>query len=318
MCDYMIEVLILDTDIYYCNSFCEHLNTITKDFTIFTLKTYIERYEKLNSEQFVEYFSVYNISLLPLDFTKLVIIYNQIYFHNPPILENSLLLTETPTLNSDCKFIYKFDFAQNILNILESFVDANNDLKKIYKHNNLLCITGIACHDIRNNEIFNIRQHMQNEGYKVVQIDFCPPHFGNMTNSAQNNNTLTDALLRIMADDLSFEELGTFLDMRSDGTMQFRPIHRTDDLFECEIEIYRKFVELLRNWIEYSNYTHFVIINCYAIPFNIIYTVSVLCDQLLILNQNNLPINNFLHNKELANLLPNLPSSCVFEERLIG
>ncbi len=123
-------------------------------------------------------------------------------------------------------------------------------------------------------------------------------------------------LLRIMADDLSCEDIGMFLAPRQDGSLQFRPAERADDLYECTPSYGRKLVGLIREWITRTNHQYFVIIQCAAVPFSLIYSIAVQTDELHLVNFEGLAFQSDSYNKEISFLLANLPGSCTLMETL--
>ena len=180
----------------------------------------------------------------------------------------------------------------------------------------LMCVIGSACTGIRLSAVEKARQKKLAEGFKVIQIDFCPSYLSDYPTADSSGHTLSDALLRIMADDLSCEDIGLFLAPRPDGSLQFRPAERADDLFECTPSYGRKFAGLIREWINHTNHQYYVIIHCAAIPFSLLYSIAVQSDELLLVNHQGLSFQSTSYNREIAYLLANLPASCKLEETM--
>ena len=114
-----------------------------------------------------------------------------------------------------------------------------------------------------------------------------------------------------------YEDLGIFLVPGADGTLQFRPVERADDLFECSLDHIRRFVELVRRWMVHTNSQYHVFIQCFAVPFSFIYAIAVQSDELLLINQEKASARTISYNKEISHLLANLPGSCKVQELLV-
>jgi hypothetical protein len=212
--------------------------------------------------------------------------------------------------------ILKFGSLREILDAIDLFVSDHPCLDSAEREASLICVIGTACTGIRHSAIEKIRQKKLAEGRKVVQIDFCPSYLSDYPMTDSSGYTLSDALLRIMADDLSCEDIGMFLAPRQDGSLQFRPAERADDLYECTPSYGRKLVGLIREWITRTNHQYFVIIQCAAVPFSLIYSIAVQTDELHLVNFEGLAFQSDSYNKEISFLLANLPGSCTLMETL--
>ena len=311
----MLQILLLDRDSQYSRQVCSQINSRSDHLQCFDQTTYknsilLARQESINAA---------DLSSLQISWDSTLVIYDPQHFHNPPKDSYILVLYENPAqVDSKGVGIYKYGSLTAILEIIELFLRKNPLLlSALTQGTNLMCVLGAACPTIRQNWIDKLKQEKLKEGLKVVQIDLCPPYFGDCSLPVSIGHSLSDAFLRLMANDLSHEELGIFLIPKADGTLLFRPIERADDLLECSPDHLRQFVELIRKWIIYTNNQHFVIIQCYAIPFSFVYSITVLCDQLVLINQENSSLKTNAYNKELGYLLSNLPGSCNVEEILV-
>lgn len=310
---FMIQILFLDQDRFYCQQVCSRINSLSGRFRCYDLSLRDEPPE-----------DICDISLLRVDWERTLVLYHPQQFFHPPQDSYVMLLNESPSSTDSCfdasnpivPGIYKFGTVHEILDAIESFLSDHPALAAADRKASLMCVIGSACPGIRRNAIENVRQKKLSQGLKVIQIDFCPSYLSDYPLTDSSGNTLSDALLRIMADDLSFEDFGTFLIPRPDGSFQFRPAGRADDLFECTPAYGRKFVELLRKWIIHTHDQYFVIIQCVAIPFSLIYSIAVLSDELCLVNQEGSALQTASYNKEIGFLLANLPGSCNLQETI--
>ena len=311
---FMIQILFLDQDRYYCQQVCSRINSLSSRFHCFDFPS--------RDDPPLE--DIVDISLLQVDWERTLVLYHPQQFFHPPegsfvmLLNESLsdpgasLDTDGPTVPG----IFKFGSVHEILDAIESFLSDHPALESAGKKVSLLCVIGSACPGIRKSAIEKIRQKKLAQGLKVIQIDFCPSYLSDYPVTDSSGYTLSDALLRIMADDLSCEDIGLFLAARPDGSLQFRPAERADDLFECTPAYGRKFVELIRRWITHTNNQYFVIIQCAAIPFSLIYSIAVQSDELHLVNHEGFTFQSASYNKEIGFLLANLPGSCTLQETL--
>ena len=317
----MIQILFLDQDRSYCQRVCSRLNAGSTRFQCFDSSDYKHPVPIPDSNVGLLHRAV-DLARIEADWGSTLVVYNpQQYFH-PPEKSYTMILSESlddSNRNADSDGlpiagIYKYDSVQSIWASIEEYLGSHPDLSAMEGEKNLMCVAGAACPARRKKAIDRIRQEKLELGLKVVQIDFCPPYLSDYSDAPTHGYSLSDAFLRLMADDLSYEELGMFLIPRADGTLQFRPIERADDLFECKPAHIRKFVELVREWIDHASSPYFVFIQCAAIPFSFIYAVAVLCDALLLVNPDSKDSSSIAFNKELGFLLANLPGSCHMEE----
>ncbi len=325
----MINVLFLDKDDLYCKSVCAKLNSQQdKDYlNFYDYEAYVKRFVQLKSD--LSETNSDNEIECPLNYTDLtnsnidwddtIVIYNPMQYQMPDNISFTILLCDVKPNNSEISnCLFKFESVKSMLSFLLGFVAEHPQLLKNTQENNLACISGTACPSLAQEEMLKFRKEKLSEGYKVITIDICPPYFCEYFPSKTTGFNLSDALLRVMADDLNAEEIGLFLSLKPDGSMQFNPIERSDDFYECTPDNYRRFVEIIRKWIKHSNNNYYVIIFCYAVPFSYIYSIAVLCDKFILLNQENDPVRTKLFIKELNFLLSNLPSSCKVTERLLS
>jgi hypothetical protein len=206
--------------------------------------------------------------------------------------------------------IYKYSSMADIISTIEQFINDNPNLSENSTSKGLTCVAGDACPALRRVCVANLIKDKLENGFKIVEIDFCPPFMSDFITPAASGYTLSDALLRVIADDLSHEDIGLFLTPDKDGNFHFRCVERTDDLFECSPTHVRRFIETVIKWVKHTNFTYHVIINCGGVPFSFIYTISVMCDSLVLVNNRNHSAEAFAYNKELSYLLANLPGSC--------
>jgi len=266
-----------------------------------------------------------DISLLAIVWDSTLVIYHPQQFFHPPDNSYSMILHESPLgsdPDTDCRDspipgIYKYGSLQVMLETIDFFLIHHPDFSLPNKKSNLMCVLGNTCPALRQTMIGKMKQEKQELGFKVVQIDFCPPYFCDYPAPFPSGLTLSDAFLRLMADDLSYEDLGTFLSPGADGTLQFRPIERADDLFECKPEHVRQFMERVLKWIAYTNSQYYVFVQCFAVPFSFIYTIATGSDELLLINQEDSTSRTLSYNKEVSCLLANLPGSCSMREVLV-
>lgn len=202
--------------------------------------------------------------------------------------------------------------------IIEKYLSDHPDFVPDKRKETICCIVGGVCPPLRLQYMQNLTREKMDKGVKVLRIDLCAPCFSDCPSSISQGYSLSDAFLKIMAQDLSYKDIGLFLSSMPDGSFRFRPVERADDLFECTPDDFRKFTDLVIQWVTYSGEPFYVLINCYGIPFSSIYAISVLCDRLLILNREDAPNSAAAYNRELGYLLSNLPGSCNVQEDLLS
>lgn len=323
----MVKILILDQDILYCRRVCAQINLKSSDYMCYNQSDYNNGSPLLTDLSNCEHIDIHqeiiNLCSYEISWNSTLVIYNPDQFYNPPDESNSIMLTEISMSdnlafneNSICR-IDKYCSLTIMMDRINTYLQNHPALLPVVQEGRLICVLGAACPLLRMREIDTIIQEKLGKGLKVVRLDLCPPYFSGFPISESAGYTLSDAFLRLMADDLSYDDFGLFLVSRADGSLQFRPIERADDLFECKPDHFRKFVGLLHNWIINTNYQYVVIINCYAIPFSSVYAIAVLCDQLILLNQDKTSSKTNSYNKELSYLLPNLPNTCEVHESLL-
>lgn len=329
----MIKILFLDQDALYCRRVCSQINLKAKYYKSYDQYDYFEDTNSLtcipgklfcdNSLFRNNCREVIDLSASAIDWNSTLVIYNPSQFYNPPENSNSMMLFESllaeipgSDAGSICH-INKYCSLTAMLDKIDMYLQSHPSLMPSIHENNLICAIGAACPEMRSKELASITLENLEKGMKVARLDLCPPYFSDFPVSDSTGNSLSDAFLRLMADDLSFEDFGLFLVPKPDGSLQFRPFERADDLFECKPEHFRLFTELLLKWISHTNNQYLVIINCYAIPFSSVYTIAVLCDQLILINQDKISTRTNSYNKELGYLLSNLPTSCDVREMLL-
>lgn len=293
------------------------INSKSESFQCFDRTTYDNSFD--NSSHAVD------MDRLKIDWDSILVIYNSRQFYNPPNNSYTMILNESTQFYNEAQenneqyydSIYKYCTLHEMFAKIDIFLKNHSDFPSANKNKNLICVLGAACPTLRQQVTEKIKEIKLSEGFKVVQIDFCPPYFSDYSSPSSVGYTMSDAFLRLMADDLSFEDFGVFLVPKSDGTLQFRPVERADDLFECTPDHIRRFIELIRKWITLKNNQYYVIVQCFAIPFSFIYSIAVQCDELLLVNQENMISRKNSYNKELSHLLANLPVSCNVRETLI-
>ncbi len=314
----MVLILFLDNDPSYCQRVCSRLHLASSRFRCFDRSSYCFSIPVPDNQP-----KALDLGLLGIDWETTLVVYHPQQYFDPPEKAYVMILSEsledrndgsTDSAELPIDRIYKYDSMQAMLSSLEAFIERHPDLSNGNGKGSLMCIVGTACPLLRHKELDRIRQEKFESGLKVIQIDFCPPYLGDCPDTPSHGYSLSDALLRLMAEDISSEDLGMYLMPRADGTLQFRPMERADDLFECKPAHIRRFVELVREWMIHSNDSYTVFIQCSAIPFSFVYAAAVLCDVLLILNSGSGGSSAVSYGKELGFLLANLPGSCRMEE----
>ncbi|MHB1484637.1 MAG: hypothetical protein ACYCYI_08220 [Saccharofermentanales bacterium] len=324
----MIKILLLERDDFYCRRVCAQINSISKIYKCYNKLDYSKEFQLIDNSHIKGnhdlYREVIDLGSLEIDWPSTLVIYNSSQFYNPPENSNSIMLAENslseiPGIdeNSFCQ-IYKYCSLTAMIDKIDDYLRNHPSLIPVPRMKSLICILGAACPSLRAGAIDKIVQEKLETGIKVVRLDFCPSYFSDFPVSESKGYTLSDAFLRLMADDLSYDDFGIFLVPRADSTLQFRPIERADDLFDCTPDHFRKFIVLLQKWVTETDNRYFIIINCYAIPFSSVYAIAVLCDQLILLNQDKIPARTKSYNKEMSYLLANLPNSCEVQEMLLA
>ena len=212
--------------------------------------------------------------------------------------------------DSDIEYINKFSSASYFSKSVVKFISDNPDLSLIPAFNGIECITGNACEMQKRIYLKRISSKKLSEGYKVVILNLSPPYLSDSANFCDTPHTLTDALLRIIADDFSHKDIGQYLTSAGEGILHFRPAEKTDDLFECSPKHIGNLIEAVREWIKHTQYSYYFYIYCSNIPFSFIYSTAVMCDYFTILNFKDEIRQNSIYNNELKYLIANIPSSC--------
>jgi hypothetical protein len=317
----MIHILFLDQDRSYCRQVCSRLNSRSTRYRCLDSSAHKPPIPLPDSKEDRTPQAV-DLSQIVIDWSSTLVVYHpQQYFH-PPENSHTMILIEIPDApdrnlpvgGGTIPYLYRYGSIQSMQATIEAYLDCHPGLSAKETSRQLLCVAGAACPTVRKRATDRIRQEKLEQGMKVVQLDFCPPYLGDYREVPPHGYSLSDAFLRLMADDLASKDLGTFLISGPDGTLQFRPFERADDLFECKPAHIRQFVELLREWMAHTTSPYFVFIQCAAIPFSFIYAAAVLCDGLLVVNPDSRSPAAVSYNKELGFLLANLPGSCHMEE----
>lgn len=337
----MVSILLLDLDSFYCRQVCKLINTHSQNYTCYDAASYknpilIEpavhqadyafdssiNTQVNGSAAFSQYqFAPVDLSLLQIEWESLLVIYQPQQFFNPPPDAHVMVLMETPVgstiqdeFHTPVSGIYKYCSLTSMLQKIQEFIQANPLAIPIMDSCNFVCVLGSACPTLRKKWIDDFIEKKRDEGRQIVRLDLCPPCFSLLPVGSCCGNNLSDAFLRLMADDLNFEEMGVFLSPDVNGTLCFRPFERADDLFECKPDHMRQFIELLRKWVIHNGSQYYVLIQCHAVPFSFIYAIAVLCDNIILINKEDRDLMNISYNKELGHLLANLPGSCDLSE----
>lgn len=333
----MVQVILLDFDNLYCANVSKAIAGKSKLFNPVDWKTYIEGRSGLIDGKDVaissDFLRPMDLSGLSIVWDTTLVIYHPQHFYNAPDKAFQMVLTENIESYSDSDGvpdgafkdnvsnfdrdntggvpnIYKYSSMTDIISKIEQYINDNPNLLANSTSKGLTCIAGDACSTLRKYTVSNLVKDKLEKGFKIVEIDFCPPFMSDFITPAASGYTLSDALLRVIADDLSHEDIGLFLSPARDGVFHFRCVERTDDLYECTPAHVRRFIDTVIKWVKLTNFAYHVIINCSSVPFSFIYTISVMCDTLLLVNNSSDSTGAFAYNKELSYLLANLPGSC--------
>ncbi|MHB1453306.1 MAG: hypothetical protein ACYCYM_05045 [Saccharofermentanales bacterium] len=309
-----IRVLFLDNDSQYCSTLCILLARSTSCFAFHDLHSYFKNGCRHSAGDPAFSADCHDISAIGIEFTNTIILYNPSEYSNPPSDSHAIELTyvrNDTTLEPVDSSIYRYSSVCDFTLLLEEYISNNPQLADSLIHRNLCCVAGQACFKGRKNAVLELAAAKVREGYIPVLLEICPRHECLFhPDVSGNGNTLSDAFLRIMADDLQYNELGVYLYPADFNILNFRAFECTDDIFECSPDNIRKLVEIIRKWNEHTAFAHYIIISCHSIPFSFIYKASVLCDSLIILNMADADFNAAEYNRELSALIANLPDSC--------
>jgi hypothetical protein len=303
----MVQVVVTDKDAAYCDIVCSRLNSRGKNY----LFNSIHAFEDLSANLFS------GMKITPeclsgfFDLKKTVfIVCMSLYFKLPADIWKIMLVPGEMNEESGIEHIGKYSSVNDFFKGVAKFITDNPDLSLVPQFNGMECITGNACERLKKGYVKRISAKKLSDGYKVVILDLSPPYLSGSTNFNDTNHTLTDALLRILADDFSYKDIGQYLTSTGEGVLHFRPAEKTDDLFECAPKDIGRLIESIKEWIKHTQYSYYFFINCSNIPFSFIYTTAILCDCFTILNVKNDHRQNSLYNNELSYLTANIPSSC--------
>lgn len=317
-----IRVLFLDNDYQYCSTLSALLSRNTPGFSFHDRHSYFRRAYPSAAADSDNTIDLWDISAIDIAFENTIVLYNPSEYSNPPSDSHAIMLTysrhdssQEPVKGS----IYRYSSVCDFELLLEEYIEDHPQLADSLVHRNICCIAGQACSVVRKAAVLELASEKVREGYIPVLLEICPRHeYLFHPDTSGNGNTLSDAMLRLMADDLQYNELGTYLYPADFNILNFRAFECTDDIFECSPDNIRKLLEIVRKWNEHTAYAHFIIINCHSIPFSFIYKASVLCDSLIILNMAEVDFNAPEYNRELSALLANLPDSCSVSRRNCG
>ncbi|MHB8962434.1 MAG: hypothetical protein ACYC5K_04700, partial [Saccharofermentanales bacterium] len=309
-----IRVLFLDNDVQYCSTLAALLTRNTADFSFHGISSYYDGSISPPTVLMSQASDRLDISTLEVAFSSTIIFYNPSEYCSPPPESHVVILayqSENPSQEPAVRSIYRYSPACDFILLLEEYIEQNPQLADELIHRNLCCITGQACGKARKSAILELAATKVQDGLIPVLVEICPRHDCLFhPDTYGNGNTLSDAMLRLMAGDLNHEELGTYMVPAGFHMLQFRAFECTDDIFECSPDNIRRLVEVLRKWDEHTAHSHFIIISCHSIPFSFIYKACVVCDSLILLNMADSDFNASEYNRELSSLLANLPGSC--------
>jgi len=303
----MVQVILADKDKSYCSSVCTKLNFSGKNCSFYSAHSFGDLPVKIFSGEKITY--EYLSGIFDLKKTVFVVCMS-FYFRFPEDVWKIMLVSGEIKGESGIEHIGKYSSKQDFFNGVIKFISDNPDLSLVPEFNGMECITGNACERLKKSYVRKISTKKLSEGYKVVILDLSPPYLSGSVNLHDTNQTLTDALLRIMADDFSYRDIGQYLTSTGEGIMHFRSAEKTDDLYECTPKDIGKLIDAIKEWIKHTQYSYYFFINCSNIPFSFIYTTAILCDRFTVLNVKNDQRQNSLYNRELAYLTANMPSSC--------
>jgi len=303
----MVQVIMTDKDKAYCDGVCAKLNSTGSNCSFISAHSFGEFSFKLFSGEKItcEYLS----GIFELKKTVFVVSMT-FYFKLPEDVWKIMLVSGEIKGESGIECIGKHSSKKDFLDGVIKFISDNPDLSLVPEFNGMECITGNACERLKKGYIRKISAKKLSEGYKVVILDLSPPYLSGAANLYDTTHTLTDALLRIIADDFSYKDIGQYLRSTGQGIMHFCSAEKTDDLYECTPKDIGKLVDAIKEWIRHTQYSYYFFINCSNIPFSFIYTTAILCDRFTVLNVKNDQRQNSLYNRELAYLTANMPSSC--------
>lgn len=293
--DKMVKIVFIDDDIYYCKTVCDSLSRMTDSFSF----GYISD-TKLSED------------------VNVVYIYNPSCKIDPDCFKHKIMLLEThASADWEDRSIFKYTSRKEMLDTIKKYTKDCPDLAFVPTTSGLSCIVGNACHKLKNFVISEIVSEKTAQGYKTVRLDIAPPYICDQKDISKSSYTLTDALLRISANDLSTKDIGLFLTVGQEGFLQFRTVERTDDLFECSPEQIQKLVKIIGEWIANNDYGYYFLINFSHVPFSFIYSCAILGDNLYIINTNQEKEKTALYNSELSHLISNIPDTCKVLKKVV-
>lgn len=314
-----IRVLFLDNDSQYCSTLAALLSRSMSGLSFQDRHSYFAKGCLPSAAVSDNNTDCYDISTINIAFDNTIVLYNPSEFRNPPSHSHAIMLTyirqdssQEPVKSS----IYRYSSVCDFVLLLEEYLEDHPQLADSLAHRNICCIAGQACSIARKAAVLELAGEKVREGYIPVLLEICPRHECLFhPDISGNGSTLSDAMLRLMADDLQYNELGTYLYPSDFNILNFRAFECTDDIFECSPDNIRKLMEIVRKWNEHTADAHYIMICCHSIPFSFIYKASVLCDSLIILNMADSDFNAPEYNRELSALLANLPGSCTVSRR---
>ena len=219
----MIQILLLDQDRYYCKQVCAEINTRWNTLICFDSLSYPSplpipgqgadsNFSKrpLQESSDMQTFGAVDMNMLSIEWDSTLVIYHPQQFFHPPENAHTIILSEIPvdlSESADGKTpqpygIYKYGSLQDLLKTIDCYLIHHPDLSMAVRSIDMTCILGSACPALRQRAIDEMKQEKLEQGRKVVQIDFCPPYLSDQPVSHSSGYSLSDALLRLMADDL--------------------------------------------------------------------------------------------------------------------
>jgi hypothetical protein len=309
-----VQVIILDRDQQYRSTLSDLLARMIPSVVFCDPSAFESPDRDLSFTESMATEDRVDISVCGFPFDQSILLYNPAEFENPPPLSHSIVLTDLrPDAGNESPkgSIYRYASSCDFVLLLEEYLQENPSLTEKRYPRNVWCIAGQTCGLGRSEAILELAAAKLRDGFVPVLLEIAPRHERLFRSEyPDDGRSLSDAMLRLMADDLTFDELGTYMTPQESGMLTFRAFECTDDLFECSPEDIRRLVALLRQWNEFTAWSHFILIICCGVPFSFIYKASILCDQLMILNRAGDRFNASEFNRELSALISNLPDSC--------
>jgi hypothetical protein len=313
----MVQVFILDIDVNYVRTVSASLNKATQHFCC------VDYFSESNQIQHISepnHLTVSgDLSILAIPWDRSLVIYHPDYFYNPPEIFHHIMLTESNTSAHSVSSLFKYTSLSEFIRRIDEYIQNCPSLSERSLDSNRMCIAGNTCSALRHKTVTSLIREKSSQGFRVILIDLSPPYCCLFPCNSKSPHTMTDAFLRLMADDLIEGEIGHYIipDENCGGFYLFRPVEKTDDLFECTPDLLRRLIVLLGEWMESMNCSYYALIHCGAVPFSFIYSISVLCDTLVLVNSNQVTNRSAQYERELSHLLANLPNSCKIVKEMV-